>query len=188
MQNALKLADERLLGRQMTDSAEYLQRLALLTKSKDPLLVQADTAPTIAALIQPVPDARLKRRPASGKWSVIEVVAHLAEDELVTSWRYRQMLEHPGCSLSGFDQDKWAAWGRYEEWTPQEALDMFRLLRTANLRMLRALNSEEWLRFGEHAERGRITVRDLALHMAGHDLNHLEQIRALLADPSLSRD
>jgi hypothetical protein len=61
-------------------------------------------------------------------------------------------------------------------------LDMFTLLRTANLRMLRALNSEQWLRFGNHAERGRITVRDLAVHMAGHDVNHLNQIRTLLAD------
>jgi hypothetical protein len=167
----------------MADSAEYLQRLALLTQGKDPLEIQAETAPAIAALIQFVPDARLECRPASGKWSVIEIVAHLAEDELVSSWRYRQMLEHPGCSLTGFDQDKWAAYGRYEEWSSQEALDMFTLLRTANLRMLRALNSEEWQRFGNHAERGRISVRDLALHMAGHDLNHLKQIRSLLADP-----
>jgi hypothetical protein len=51
--------------------------------------------------------------------------------------------------------------------------------------MLRELNAEEWQRFGNHAERGRITVRDLALHMAGHDLNHLAQIRALLANQAL---
>jgi hypothetical protein len=51
--------------------------------------------------------------------------------------------------------------------------------------MLRELNAEEWQRFGDHAERGRITVRDLALHMAGHDLNHLAQIRALLANQAL---
>jgi len=169
----------------MADSVEYLQRLTLITKDKDPLAVQAETAPTIAALIHRVPDADLKRRSAPGKWSVVEIVAHLAEDELVTSWRYRQMLEHPGCSLAGFDQDKWAARGRYEEWSSQEALDMFRSLRTANLRMLRALKSEEWMRFGEHAERGRISVRDLAVHMAGHDLNHLAQIRALLANQAL---
>lgn len=166
----------------MADTAEYLQRLALLSEGNDPLDVQADTPPAIAALIQRVTDMLLKRRPASGKWSVTEIIAHLAEDELVTSWRYRQMLEHPGCSLAGFDQDKWAAWGRYDEWSPQDALEMFTLLRNANLRMLRALNSEEWVRFGEHAERGRITVRSLAVHMAGHDRNHLEQIRSLLPD------
>jgi len=166
----------------MADSAEYLQRLTHLADGMDPLEVQSETAPAILALIQLAPAARLKRPPAPDKWSVVEIIAHLAEDELVSSWRYRQMLEHPGCSLGGFDQDKWAAYGRYKEWSPQEALDMFRLLRTANLRMLRTLNSEEWLRFGNHAERGRITVRDLAVHVAGHDVNHLNQIRTLLAD------
>lgn len=169
----------------MPDSAQYLERIAGLAQNKDPLEIQANTAPVLAALIQPVAEVRLQRRPASDKWSVIEIIAHLAEDELVASWRYRQMLEHPGCSLTGFDQDKWAAYGRYEEWSSHEALDMFRLLRNANLRMLRSLTPEEWLCFGEHAERGRIDVRSLAFHMAGHDLNHLNQIRVLLAQDSV---
>jgi hypothetical protein len=58
---------------------------------------------------------------------------------------------------------------------------MFRLLREANLRMLSRLTDDEWQRSGIHAERGRITVRDLARHMAGHDVNHVDQIRAILA-------
>jgi hypothetical protein len=57
---------------------------------------------------------------------------------------------------------------------------MFRLLREANLRMLRNLRGDEWDRFGVHAERGRIRVRDLAQHMAGHDMNHVDQIRSIL--------
>jgi len=164
----------------MADSAEYFEHLVRLCAGKDPLQIQAGTPAAIGDLIEALPEARLRLRPAADKWSVVEIVAHLAEDELVTSWRYRQMLENPGCSLTGFDQDKWAAYGRYREWSAREALEMFRLLRGANLRMLRALNDEEWARYGEHAERGRITVRDLSSHMAGHDMNHLEQIHALL--------
>jgi hypothetical protein len=57
---------------------------------------------------------------------------------------------------------------------------MFRLLREANLRMLVRLTADEWECYGIHAERGRLTVRDLARHMAGHDRNHLEQIRRAL--------
>lgn len=165
----------------MTDTKEYLERLGHMAAGKDPLEIQAGTACAIAHLVQGLPQAQLGARPAPGKWSVVEIIAHLAEDELVASWRYRQMLERPGCALPGFDQDKWAAYGRYAEWSPQEALELFRLLRNGNLRMLGSLNSEEWMRFGHHAERGPITVRSLAVHMAGHDLNHLEQIRSLLA-------
>lgn len=59
---------------------------------------------------------------------------------------------------------------------------LFRLLREANLRMFAQLTPEEWQRNGIHAERGSMTVRDLALQIAGHDLNHLEQIRKILGE------
>lgn len=165
----------------MAENLEYLERLRGFTEGKDPLEIQAATASLIAGLIEAEPEARLQTRPAPGKWSVVEILAHLADDELVTGWRYRQMLENPGCMLAGFDQEKWAVYGRYQEWSSREALDLFRRLRDANLRMLRALKSEEWERHGEHSERGRMTVRSLAQHMAGHDLNHLEQIRSLVS-------
>jgi hypothetical protein len=52
----------------------------------------------------------------------VEIIAHLAEDELVSSWRYRQMIENSGCALSGFDQDEWARLGDYVSWKPADAL------------------------------------------------------------------
>jgi hypothetical protein len=90
------------------------------------------------------------------------------------------MVEHNGIELAGFDQDLWARLGSYASRAPQESLDLFRLLREANLHFLRQLAPEQWECVGIHAERGRITVRDLATHMAGHDANHIEQIRKLL--------
>jgi hypothetical protein len=158
----------------------YLDRIRSLAEGKDPLAMQRETPGIIALLIEGVPDDRLKRRPEPQKWSIVEIVAHLAEDELVTSWRYRQMLETPGCALASFDQTMWEQLGKYGTWPMDEALEMFRLLRKANLRLLQNLSPEQWQAFGVHAERGRMTVHDLALHMAGHDLNHLEQIRRIL--------
>ena len=107
----------------------------------------------------------------------------MAEDELVSSWRYRQMIEHDGATLLGFDQDQWARLGDYDSWTAREALEMFRLLREANLRMFARLTPEEWQRCGAHTERGKITVEDLARMMAGHDVNHIIQVRRLLENP-----
>ena len=57
---------------------------------------------------------------------------------------------------------------------------MFRLLREANLRMFSFLTPEEWECAGEHVERGRITVRELANHVAAHDINHIQQIERLV--------
>lgn len=147
---------------------------------QDAIAVQSDTPQVLARLIEGATDEILGRQPAPGKWSIRAILAHMAEDELVSSWRYRQMIEHDGATLLGFDQDEWARLGDYDSWAPREALEMFRLLREANLRMFKRLTTEEWQRHGIHSERGRMTVQDLGRHMAGHDANHVSQIRRII--------
>ena len=149
--------------------------------------MQAEMPHLVADLIRGAPPEELSARPAPGKWSIVEIIAHLAEDELTGTWRYRQMIESPGTSLPGFDQDLWARLGDYAAWSAKDALDMFRLLREANLRMLRGLTERQFDAGGVHAERGEMTVRSLARHMAGHDRNHLEQIRRILQPKKFSR-
>lgn len=165
----------------MSDSSEYLNRIRELAKTGDPLAAQAKSPDLLAELIAGVPAERLTARPSPEKWSVGEILAHLAEDEIATAWRYRQMVEHSGIALAGFDQDLWARLGNYGARDPEESLALFRLLRDANLHFLKGLTSEQWDCSGIHAERGRITIRDLAAHMAGHDANHIEQVRTILA-------
>lgn len=164
----------------MPDTAEYLARIRRHSADKDPLALQRESAQVLAELIANRSDESLKKRPATNKWSVGEILAHLAEDEIATAWRYRQMVEHSGIELAGFDQDMWSRVGDYGTRAPRESLELFRLLRNANLTFLQKLTPDQWECFGIHAERGRITVKDLASHMAGHDLNHIEQVRAIL--------
>jgi len=159
---------------------QYLARLADSLGDRDPIAMQREAPQILGDLIDGVPDEILSRRPAPGKWPVRAILAHMAEDELASSWRYRQMIEHSGATLMGFDQDEWARLGDYESWTPREGLEMFRLLREANLRMFARLTPEEWQSYGVHAERGRMTVAELARHMAGHDANHIQQVRRIL--------
>jgi len=162
------------------DTAEYLARIRQHVQAKEPLALQGQAPGVLAELIAEKSDQQLTSRPSKDKWSVGEILAHLAEDEIATAWRYRQMVEHSGIELAGFDQDMWARLGGYAARTPQDSLELFRLLRTTNLQFLQQLAPEQWECFGIHAERGRITVRDLAAHMAGHDLNHIDQIRRIL--------
>jgi hypothetical protein len=161
----------------MPDTPGYLDRIRGYASGKDPLEAQAQSADMLEGLIANVSNERLTKRPAPGKWSIAEILAHLAEDEIATAWRYRQMVEHSGIELAGFDQELWAKLGNYAARVPQESLALFRLLRSANLEFLRGLSAEQWDCFGIHAERGRITVRALAAHMTGHDANHIDQIR-----------
>ena len=165
----------------MVETAEqYKTRLAAYVEGKDPIAMQRQAPHTLAQLIEGVAESKLRIRPAPSKWSVTEIVAHLAEDELTSTWRYRQMLEHEGPVLPGFDQELWARIGDYASWNAHEALEMFRLLREANLRMFAQLTPEQWQRHGVHAERGKLTVQELCRHMAAHDMNHIDQVRRIL--------
>jgi hypothetical protein len=165
----------------MSTASVYQAKLNRYVEGRDFMAMQREMPELLSNLVSGVTAERLGACPAPGKWSIIEILAHLAEDELTSSWRYRQMIENPGVALAGFDQDLWAKLGQYRSWIAEEGLAMFRLLRAANLRMLDGLSPEQWEAFGVHAERGRMTVRDLARHMAAHDRNHLEQIQKLLA-------
>src|ERR1700751_6502294 len=164
----------------MSDTTEYLARIRSYTQSKDPFELQRQTSALLGPFLANASNEQLTIRPNPNKWSIGEILAHLAEDEIATAWRYRQIVEHNGSELAGFDQDLWARLGDYGSRRPEDSLTLFRLLRGANLQFLSKLSPEQWDYSGIHAERGRITVRDLAAHMAGHDANHIEQIRSIL--------
>lgn len=103
---------------QADNANQYQAWLDAHLQNQDPIAMQRAAPHTLAGLIEGAPDEILSRRPASGKWSVRAILAHLAEDELVSSWRYRQMIGHSGAIMLGFDQDEWARLGDYDSWTP----------------------------------------------------------------------
>src|SRR5690606_23766078 len=129
--------------------------------------------------VEGVPDAALRRPEAPGKWSVVQVVQHLADSELVYGYRIRMTVAHDRPPIPGYDQDLWATSLRYDAVRLEDALADFEALRTLNLRFLRSLPEEAWERVGLHAERGEESVRKLTRLMAGHDLVHLRQIERI---------
>ena len=160
---------------------EYTQRMLGNVKGLDPLKVEAGTAKKLERLVQGVPASKLRKRPAPGKWSVAEILAHLAESEIVRGWRMRQILGAPGTAIQAFDQDSWAAAGHYDKRDPRKSLELFRVLREANLALLKSLTPEQWKHHGMHAERGVETIEHMSCMMAGHDLNHLGQVERIVA-------
>ena len=160
-------------------AASYKAKILSYQAGADFLALQAAAPDRLAALVEGLTKAQLSRRPAPDKWSIQELVAHLAEDELVGAYRLRMVLSAPGTALQAFDQDVWARTGRYSEKNVRSSLELFRVLRRANLELLRALSAEEWDKYGVHAERGVESVRDMAMYFAGHDINHFEQIEAI---------
>lgn len=159
---------------------QYKQRVLNYTDGLEPLAVQAATPKKIARLLAQASPARLKRSPAPGKWSAAEILAHLADCEVCFAWRYRSILGQPGAPLLGFDQDAWAQRMRYSKRAAKPSFEAFQALRTFNLALLKSLTPAEWKLEGLHSERGPESVAATARMIAGHDINHLRQLEALL--------
>ena len=166
----------------MNETAQqYTQRILGLTKDQQPLAVQRATARKLERLIKGVSTAKLRKRPAPEKWSVSEIVAHLADSELVGAFRMRLILGTPGTPIVPYDQDQWLISGHYHKRDPRKSVEQFRVLREGNLALLKSLKPEQWKHYGMHAERGRESIDKIVRMFAGHDINHLRQIEAILA-------
>ncbi len=133
-----------------------------------------------ATLTRGLGKKQLSRRPAAGKWSISEILAHMADAELVIGYRLRLILADNGTIIQAFDQDAWAETFGYGRCDPKVSLETFRTLRENNLRLLSSVPKQKWKNYGEHAERGRETVDHIVKLIAGHDLNHLQQVERIV--------
>jgi uncharacterized damage-inducible protein DinB len=158
---------------------QYIQRILGHAEGKDPLKVQRETPKKLQQLIKPLSKKQLTQRPEPGKWSIAEILAHLADAELVGGWRMRLILGSNGVSIQAFDQDVWAETLGYARRDPKVSLDTFRVLREANLAMLKSLPKNLWENYGMHQERGKETIAHIVRMFAGHDLNHLSQVESI---------
>lgn len=162
------------------NAQQYTQRILGYVAGKNAFKVQSETPKRLASLIKSASTAKLRKRPAPDKWSVTEILAHLGDAEIVTAWRIRSILGAPGTAIQGYDQNAWVAAGRYNERNPRECLEVFRAVRDANLAVLKRLEPEQWKHHGMHAERGEETIERILHMMAGHDINHLQQIERIV--------
>lgn len=116
-----------------------------------------------------------------GKWSVRQIVCHLADAEAVGTMRYRQLIaeEHP--VMPGWDQEEWTAKLDYEKRKISQALELFRVLRSANYELLKDLPEETFQRAGTHTTRGEMSLLQMLRADAEHVENHVQQLRAARA-------
>jgi hypothetical protein len=139
--------------------------------------ILATTPAEIADLLKAIGPEKVSTSPAPGKWSAAEIVCHLADCELVFGFRLRQTLAEDAPTVQPFDQDKWAA--TYAGIPAAQALEVFSAMRGWNRLLIGAALPEAAERVVTHPERGAMTFKTLVETMAGHDLNHLAQLRRL---------
>ena len=145
----------------------------------DPLEVIRATPTQIENLIRSIGPEKMNAAPAPGKWSVRDILAHLADCEVVFAFRLRQALADDYHVIQPFDQDRWAA--TYSHYDARAALAVFTAVRQWNLALIAGLKAEALTKLLTHPERGEMTFQVVVETMAGHDLNHLGQVERILA-------
>ncbi|MGC2724192.1 MAG: DinB family protein, partial [Candidatus Acidiferrales bacterium] len=140
----------------------------------------ATTAKKIEKLLEGVPAAKLRKRPGPDKWSVAEIVVHRADTEIVGGYRIRTILGSPGTPIAAFNQDAWVVAAHYDKRDVRKSLEQFRVVREANLALLKTLTPVQWKHHGIHSERGEETVEHIVRMFGGHDINHMKQIEAIV--------
>jgi hypothetical protein len=161
-------------------TAAYVAALLDLLGDKDAVAVLRQTPGELARVIDDVRSA-VTAPEAPGKWSIRDVVQHLADSELVGGFRLRMILAQDRPSLAGYDQDSWANRLRYADADVGEAREQFTVLRRANLRLWTDLSEADLLRVGVHGERGVESLGHLRQLYAAHDLLHLRQLERIRA-------
>lgn len=164
----------------MQETAEqYIHRILGYVEGQDAIKVQRTTAAKLKKAISGLSPAQLKWKPEPAKWSIAEIIAHLADAEIVASWRMRSVIGENGITIQPFDQDSWAAVFKYQGRDAKHSLEVFRVLRENNLAMLKEIPKETWDNYGMHLERGKESIAHLARMFAGHDTNHVLQIEGI---------
>ena len=157
-------------------AAAYVRSILALLGSRDPLEVLPRLVHELRERVKGLAPAQLRRPEAPGKWSIHDVLAHLADTEVVYGWRLRLVLAQDRPTITGFDQDAWSARVRGAYPDSESAIQQIAVLREGHVALMRSLAPADWERVGLHSERGPESVALMAKLYAGHDLVHLAQI------------
>jgi DinB superfamily len=116
---------------------------------------------------------------APGKWSIRQIVAHLADAEMVGAHRFRQVLAEENPTLIAFDQDAWTRNLDYARRKPKQSLETFRRIRAENYELLKEMPESAFERTGNHSENGPMTLRRLLEGYAEHAESHARQLQEI---------
>ena len=159
--------------------SQYVNDLLALLGKDDPFEVMSQLHPTLEKAVRGISEEDLRRPEKPGKWSILQVLNHLVDTEMVYGYRTRMIVSHNEPKIQAYDQDLWAETLRANEGSSREILDELRMSRGRNLRLLKSLRPDELKRVGHHEERGPESVMRVVQMIAGHDRVHLRQIERI---------
>lgn len=133
-------------------------------------------------LLRPIGEARSQHRYAPDKWSIREVIGHVADSERVFTYRALRFARADATPLPGYDEKLWGQTTNAHLRTLASLLDDLQALRAATLTLFRGFADADWDRSG-NANNNPITVRAVAYVVAGHERHHMKFLKERYLQP-----
>ena len=152
--------------------AGYIKRVPEL----DPVIALAAQIEETAALLRGLSETDALHRYARGKWSVKEIVGHLADVERIMAYRALRIARGDTTALPGFDENAYVPAANFDSRSLADLVGELRTVRAATLALLRTFDPDAWRRRGT-ASGKPVSVRAIAYMIPGHERHHLEILR-----------
>ena len=150
----------------------YIKRVPEL----DPVMVCASQIEETATLLRGLAEAEAMYRYARGKWSVKEIVGHLADVERIMAYRALRIARADTTPLPSFDENAYVPVAKFDARSLADLVGELRTARAATLALLRTFDADAWRRRGT-ASGKPVSVRALAYMIPGHERHHVEILK-----------
>ena len=163
----------------MTEETALTRPYTHLLEGRDPSEILRATPDRLHAIVQNLGPEAVAHKPAPHKWSVREILCHIADCEVAWAWRLRLVYGAENQVVQAFDQDPWARAYDSAAYTAEMALARFTALRMWNLMLIETFSDADKQRSAHHPEIGDMTLWTVVEIAAGHDLHHLKTLEKL---------
>ena len=151
--------------------APYYQPYVELVQEGDLITILSEQMEEMVAFLKDITDLQAEYRYGEGKWSLKEVIGHVIDAERIMAYRLLSIARGESQNLPGFNEEDYVRQAAFTKQSVDELLQHFTIVRQSTVVLLKSLGDEEWLRRGS-ANNYDITVRALAVIIAGHELHH----------------
>jgi hypothetical protein len=160
-----------------SEYAPYQQAYLDLVPAGNILQCLERQLPETLTFFENLPESRGDHAYAPGKWTLKEVLGHIADTERVLSYRALRVARGDTIPLPAFDQDSWVRYAACVRRQMPILLEEMRTVRQATLCLFRSLDTDALLRRGRTDSGNPFTVRAVPYIIAGHELHHLRIVR-----------
>ncbi len=166
----------------MSEEASLARPYVHLLEGRDPADVMRSTPAQLGQILAGMSPEFIEHKPGPQRWSVREILCHLADCEIAWAWRLRLIYGADNPVLPPFDQDRWADAYAGSGYTADAARATWQAVRRWNLALIDGLTEDQKRRPAHHPELGDITLWDVVEIVAGHDVHHLQGLEKLSAE------